>query len=205
MTGRGIFAVRADALAAALRTQLPDFAVCALDEALAGRNPGGCVVAAPNHFRGWIAVLFYLRHRTGQSSVEAFREVLSGAWECDHGTVIAAARGRRNLRSMFKEARFPLPAELPRTVQIWRGTSGIPEDEARRGASWTLRRPTACWFAMRFADLHGKPLVLTATVRRRALLYFSNGREEQEVVCFEAEDAAVDGDPEDWKAAAAEV
>jgi hypothetical protein len=55
---------------------------------------------------------------------------------------------------------------------------------------------------MRFADLHGKPLVLTATVRRRALMYFSDERKEMEVVCFETEGAAVDGEPADWKAAA---
>jgi len=181
-----------------LRKALPKHAQEPFDDAVAGRPPEWCVGAAPNEFRGHLARLFYLRHRAGQCSLEDYRSVLSAAWLHDHDEVRRASGTRRRLRTMFAAAAFPSPHGLPETVQIWRGAS---RDSVlwRRGVSWTLDRSTACWFAMRYADIpNACPTVLTAMVPREALLFFSNEREEAEVVCFDTAEAKVDGDPDDW-------
>jgi hypothetical protein len=196
--GSAGYCLQARILEERLRAALPDVAVEALNEALAGREPFGCVVTAPNAFRGAIAILFYHRLRAGLCSAADFREVLCSAWDHAHRYVKEAAGNRRRLQAMFLAACCPLPEGLPEQVQIWRGTGAQTMAEARRGISWTLSRPVACWFAMRFEERHDKPLVLAATVPRSALLYVSNKRQEQEVLCFDTQDAVIDGTPQDW-------
>lgn len=142
-------------------------AALSLVNATSGRNRGPLAVAL------WKARI----HQ------DAFRVVLSSAWDHNHREVIAAAGHRRSLRAMFRYGQFPLP-DLPDLVTIWRGTSGLTFSRAIRGLSWTLDRERAQWFAQRNAKRYGIPRVLQAQVPRRLIMYFSDERKESEVVVF---------------------
>ena len=157
---------------------------------------GLLTVALSNDKRGAVAVAMW---RT-KVKREAFREYFSNAWNHDHRYVIAAAQTRRTLGYMFRYAAFPLPADLPDTVTVWRGSSYLPFDDAKTGYSWTTDRDLACWFAMRFADHNGSPLVLTADIAKRDIALFTNDREESEAVLMRPPAAQIDGDLSDWTA-----
>ncbi len=132
--------------------------------------------------------------------VPAFRAYFSSVWDHDHRWVIDAAQNRRTLGYMFRYAAFPLPDELPDVVTVWRGTSYLPIKEARTGYSWTTDRDMACWFAMRFAEHNGSPLVLTADVAKSDIALFHNERSESEAVLIRPPAARIDGDVSDWDA-----
>lgn len=149
-------------------------------------------VSLDNHERGEAAVLMW-QLKVKRSAFQAFFE---SVWLHDHAHVIAAAATRRRLISMFKYANFPLP-DFPELVQVWRGTAGIKPEEASKGFSWTCNRDVACWFATRYEASH--PQVITATVRGEDILYFSNERQEHEVVLAkEPQSFSVDGDSDNW-------
>jgi hypothetical protein len=149
--------------------------------------------ALGNAKRGDAAVLLWL----AKAPVPAFRVFLQSVWEHDHRHVSAAAGKRVNLEAMFRYAAFSLPEDIPETVTVWRGTSALPRAQAVRGVSWTLDRDLACWFAMRFADRNGSPLLLTARVPRSEILLYTDERSEREAVIFRKR-AKVCGTPEDW-------
>jgi hypothetical protein len=152
-------------------------------------------VALGNYKRGVVAVAMW----RAKVPVEAFRAYFSSVWDHDHRHVIDAAISRRTLAHMFRYAAFPLPAELPDVVTLWRGTSKLPLDEARAGYSWTTDRDTACWFAMRFADFNGSPLVLTAEVAKSDIALFHNERNESEAVLMRPPaNVRIDGTIVDW-------
>jgi hypothetical protein len=73
----------------------------------------------------------------------------------------------------------PLPEGDPLTV--YRGVAGDGTWRKVRGLSWTLDPDLACWFACRREDLVN-PAVMVATIRRSSVWFYSNGRDEQEVV-----------------------
>ena len=152
--------------------------------------------ALQNHKRGDVAVAMW-RCKVPK---EAFRAYFSSVWDHDHRYVIDAAKTRRTLAHMFRYAAFPLPAELPDVVTVWRGSSYLPFDDARTGYSWTTDRDLACWFAMRFADRNGSPLVLTADIAKRDIALFTNDRKESEAVLMRPPAARIDGDVSDWTA-----
>jgi len=128
-----------------------------------------------------------------------FREVLGSSWDSSHEFVMNAASSHERLRLMFKYAEFPIPDELPETIQVWRGVSGISAKNARQGFSWTTDRNVACWFAIRLDDV-GKPLVITAQIPKRDVLYFSNERTENELLLLNPpKKATIDGSVEDWE------
>lgn len=149
-----------------------------------------------NHLRGAVAVAMW----RAKVPVPAYRVYLSAVWEHDHRHVIDAAQNRRTLGYMFRYAAFPLPAELPDVVTVWRGTSYLPIGEAKTGYSWSTDRDLACWFAMRFADHNGSPLVLTADIAKRDIALFTNERSESEAVLMRPPAARIDGDVSDWSA-----
>ncbi len=130
--------------------------------------------------------------------VPAFRAFFGSVWEHDHREVIAAAKYRRTLQSMFRYAAFPLPDHLPPVVRVWRGTSALTQAKAARGYSWTTDRDCACWFAYRFAAKNGRPLVLTADVERDQILFYSDERSESEAVIFDIA-PKLDPNPADWR------
>jgi hypothetical protein len=128
-----------------------------------------------------------------------FREVLGSSWDSSHEFVMNAASSHERLRLMFKYAEFPIPDELPETIQVWRGVSGVSAKNARQGFSWTTDRNVACWFAIRLDDV-GKPLVITAQIPKRDVLYFSNERTENELLLLNPpKKATIDGSVEDWE------
>jgi hypothetical protein len=151
-------------------------------------------VALTNELRGTVAVAMW-RTRVQR---ETYREYLRSVWCHDHQFVIGAAVDRRTLSYMFQYAAFPLPTGLPEVVTMWRGTSGLSVDTARKGYSWTTDRDTACWFAMRFPEL-GAPLLLTTGVAKNSVALFHNGTNESEAVLIRPPtNVHVDGGPDDW-------
>lgn len=169
-------------------------ACAAFDGDVEAANMLACTLE--NHKRGAVAVAMW---RT-KVPVPAYRVYLSAAWEHDHRYVIDAAQTRRTLGYMFRYAAFPLPAEIPDVLTVWRGTSSLPIDVARTGHSWTTDRDMACWFAMRFADHNGSPLVLAADVAKSDIALFTNDRSESEAVLMRPPAARIDGDVSDWNA-----
>ncbi|MYM41941.1 hypothetical protein [Duganella qianjiadongensis] len=155
-------------------------------------------VAVGNKRRGQVVVAFW----RAKVPRESFRALLSSVWDHDHNELITAARTRRLLRALFRYAQFDTSI-LPGTVQVWRGTSGCDPWSAANGQAWTTDRDVACWFAMRFAEFRGNPLVLTSTVRREDIYLFNNERNESEVVLFDIQYPRIDGDVNDWKERAA--
>ena len=131
---------------------------------------------------------------------EAFRRFFSSVWSHEHRSVIAAAQTRRTLSYMFRYAAFPLPTDMPDTVTVWRGSSYLPFNDAKKGYSWSTDRDLACWFAMRFADFNGSPIVLTADIAKGDIALFDNERNESEAVLMRPPAARVDGDVNDWTA-----
>jgi hypothetical protein len=157
---------------------------------------GSLTFRLSNDKRGAVAVAMW----RAKVKREAFREYFSSVWEHDHHYVIDAAQTRRTLGYMFRYAAFPIPAELPDVVTLWRGTSKLTIAEAREGYSWTIDRDAACWFAMRFADINGAPLVLTAEVAKSDIALFTNAREESEALLIRPPAAVkIDGDVTDWQ------
>ena len=130
----------------------------------------------------------------------AFRAYFGSVWMHDHREVETAAQTRRTLAYMFRYAAFELPADLPDVVTVWRGSSALTFNETVTRPAWTTDRDLACWFAMRFADDNGSPLVLTADVAKGNIALFTNERSESEVVLMRPPAARIDGDVTDWTA-----
>lgn len=150
-----------------------------------------------NHNRGTVAVMMW-RARIER---EAFRAYFASVWSHDHRYVIHAAQTRRRLAAMFRYAAFEPPAGTPERLTVWRGTSKLNTRQALRGFSWTTNRDVACWFAMRFAEKSGSPLLLRADIRRSDVALFDDCRNESEAVLMRPPAADVDGDATDWAAA----
>jgi hypothetical protein len=131
-----------------------------LDPAFAGDESAalGICVAAPNEYRGLIALAAYY---TGVQN-PAYREIIGAVCNHDHAQLMGAAEhDRRLIRQMVKAAKFDHPFSGPLT--IFRGASGVTAKRASKGLSWTLSRETACFFAYRFVD-PPKPIVLKTTI-----------------------------------------
>lgn len=175
---------------------LPGYAAKHLDSAIAGDcgAASALVASSPNELRGVIAVYFYLV----AAPLSAYRSVLSDAWIHDYGAVVAASKTIKRLRAMFRQAAFPIPDSLPDPVRIYRGTSGVSFKTAGKGHSWTIDRDTACWFAMRFAEYRGSPLVISADIQRKNILYYTNDRGEGEVVCSINPKYSICGNKDAW-------
>ena len=155
---------------------------------------GQAAFRAESEYCGAVCVLLYLL----DVPAPALAAALGESWSMWHRSLVQNARTRQRLRAMFRKARFPLPEHLPETVRIYRGTSYLPIRIAAKGYAWTIDRDTACFFAMRFAEKNGNPLVLAADVPRASILHYSNGRDESEAVCFDVDAPAKDGTAADW-------
>ena len=152
-------------------------------------------IALPDADRGAVAVGMW----RAKVPREAFRAYFSCVWMHDHRHVIEAAQTRRRLAYLFRYAAFPLPDALPDVVRVWRGTSKLSIAESSKGYSWTTNRDIACWFAMRFADSNGSPLVLAADVPKTDIALFTDDRSESEAVLMMPPKAIfIDGSTEDW-------
>jgi len=184
-------------LRAALQGDLPPYALLHLDPAMAGDvvAAGQLTIAAPNHLRGAIAVLLYL-----DAPLASLRAYLEAAWLHDHRHVMETANTATRLRAMFRRASYPVPPGLPDPVRLYRGASALSQKAAARGYAWTWDRDVACWFATRFAEANGRPLVLTADVPLSRVSLFTNERGEREaLVIGGCPEAVVDGTAADWR------
>lgn len=150
--------------------------------------------ALRNELRGAVAVAMW----RAKVPRPAYRVFLRSTWMHDHREVEAAAQNRRTLAYMFRYAAFELPAELPDVVTVWRGTSYLSLEDAKKGYSWTTDRDMACWFAMRFSESNGSPLVLTADIAKCDIALFTNERGESEAVLMRPPTARIDGNASDW-------
>ncbi len=152
-------------------------------------------IALSNEKRGVAAVAMW----RAKVPIDAFRTYFSSVWDHDHRHVTAAAGTRRRLACMFRYAAFPLSRDLPDVVRVWRGTSFLTIAEARKGYSWTTDRDVACWFAMRFAEHNGNPLVLVAEVPKNQISLFHDERSEREAVLIKPPAVStIDGYAEEW-------
>lgn len=135
-----------------------------------------------DHQRATMVRLLY-RARIAPS---AFRVALEDALGQTHqyNCVRILARGWPNFVRWCRYADFPLPSDIPDRVTIYRGALGDDYDQAlvqaMMGSSWTLSREKAEWFASRPGHLES--VVVCATIPRGAIMFYSNEREEQEVI-----------------------
>lgn len=70
---------------------------------------------------------------------------------------------------------------------LYRGVAGRGPARKVRGYAWTANLDSAIWFAKRFPDL-ADPAVFRASIPLGAVLWYSNGRQEQEYVVLLPED-----------------
>ena len=82
-------------------------------------------------------------------------------------------------RARLRDAGDPLPDSGPWT--IYRGVAGHGKARRVRGYSWTKNQDKAAWFANR-GVVFGlpDPAVFCTTVQEPEILFYSNGREEEE-------------------------
>lgn len=83
-------------------------------------------------------------------------------------------------RGRLLAAGEPLPPG--ETFTLYRGVAGDGKMRRPSGPSWTSNQEVAKWFALRcyLAD----PAIYSATVRREDVLFYSNGRGEDDFVLF---------------------
>jgi hypothetical protein len=163
----------------------------------------------PEYEIGRLIVLLYL----ARVPVEVFRLEMEIAWGNAWADILEAitpyrksldANGRRRLRAMFKRAQFPIPEELPDTIQVWRGGYWKSVPDLQSGFAWTTNRDTACCFAVRHQmeipdwPKEAYPLVITAHVPKSSLLMYSVRMNESEVICLDVKNAVVDGTAANW-------
>ena len=165
--------------------------------------------------RGYWAVKFGMERLMHP---KAYRSFLENAWDHDHQHVQNTAFSygvitdkydpeynedsldgcftlmESNLKQCFEYAAFPIPADLPETLTIYRGCYRLNAIDTACGFSWTLSKKTGEWFAKRvpfrdvFAVAHigssDGPTLVKTTIKREDVAMFTNGREEQEIVTF---------------------
>ena len=100
---------------------------------------------------------------------------------------LAANGGRAAFANWCRQAEFTLQAELPETLDIYRGTMGISPQIAATGLHWSLNFDDAARYAVRFADadLTGC-VVLHARVPRDSIACLVSTSAHSELVPVEA-------------------
>jgi hypothetical protein len=181
-------------LRAWLEVKLPSYAKRYFERAFGGDESAafGICVAAPNEWRGLIALAAY---HSGVPN-PGYRTIIRAVWNHDHAHLIKAAEhDRRLIRRMIKAAEFDHPFSGPLT--IFRGASGITARTAAKGLSWTFSRETACFFACRFrAPL--EPIVLKTEIDASDIILWDDSRNEKEVILRRDIPAQVEPEPETW-------
>lgn len=125
----------------------------------------------------------------------SFRELLHYAWSTQYGHLMDAANGdARIIRRLFVAAQFDC-SHLPERLTIYRGYKWKRSMGKRPHLSWTTDRDTACWFAITHSI---DPVVFKAEASRDEIIYFSNDRNENEVVLKSDRPLVIDGDKNEW-------
>lgn len=189
-------AQKGDAYRQALANLLPSYALEHLDKALGGNADAASrlVAAAPNKLRGHILVAAFFLGTPNP----AYQTIVKDVWDHDHDQVVRITKNNRAwIRKIMAAAEFDVSC-LPDKFYIWRGTTRSGVIDAAKGLSWTTDRNTACWYSFRFS---GHPLVLRTSVHRNEVIFFSNSREEHEIVPLANIKAQIDGTEDDWRVA----
>lgn len=178
---RPVNPIAADGLLHWIWDQLPSYAERFMDATFNGHDPeaaSSLVSAAPNEWRGLIALCAYWIGLPNP----AYREIVGNVRIHDHWRLKKAARGGApHVRRMMAAAEFPIPMSGP--VTVYRGVFNLDPAMAVKGLAWTTSHEVACWFACKWISQPGSdPLVLKATVDASDLIYWSNDREEHEVI-----------------------
>jgi hypothetical protein len=177
--------------------ELPPYAEECMDATFNDHDPEAAadlVTAAPNEWRGLIALCAYWIGLPNP----AYREIMDRVWIHDHWRLRKAARGGApQIRRMMASAEFPIP--LKGDVTIYRGAADITPAAAVKGLSWTTSREVACWFAYHWVSRASSDrLVLTANVSASDIIYWSNDRDEHEVLLRRPPSLRIDDNPEEW-------
>lgn len=180
-----------------LADELPPYARRHFADAFRGDETAAGMLcsAAPNEWRGWIALAAF---HSGVPN-PAYHELLRSVWNHDHAQLLSAVGNRGGLiRRMMAAGQFDHPFTAP--VTIWRGVErgGV---RAVAGLSWTIDRDVAAFFALRFPTGRGKPLVFVADVLPEDIVFWDDSRNEGEVIPRRTPELRRDPDPETWQAA----
>lgn len=86
---------------------------------------------------------------------------------------------RPNREAMMNSSERDELANMPDTIKVFQGHTTDRDD----GWSWTVKRPTAEWFARRFASMEtGQPVITIGQVKKANVLAYLNGRNEAEIL-----------------------
>ncbi len=119
---------------------------------------------------------------------EAFRGALEAAWAQSHHyqDVLREAMTWRQFVRWCRYASFELPTGVPDPVTIYRGVPNVTAARAAKGVAWTLDREKAEFFSRGYGPFANRPditpMVVSAKVPCRMLMFYSNARKEQEVI-----------------------
>ncbi len=164
---------------------------------------------APEQNRPAVLLAFYLNH----CPPDRWREMMRLQWLQAHRALSDAAKAAGVDRvELFRAAQFAIPADLPETLTVFRGTVGIIPRVAATGLSWTTDRAGAAWVACgllraRGIDPSKTPCVLRRDVRPSEVLFFeprNDALQRIDEIVLAPGPARVDGTPADWRAFAAE-
>jgi len=139
----------------------------------------------------------FLGHSSNENNLLLLRTVIDRALDCkkmESAFIYAYAATRTNnyheyeiieyiLKYVDLDRLFEEGDELPRRdrYRLYRGISGAQTPEIIKGYSWTDDVQRAHWFAMRYAEF-GNPSIYTTVVQKKSILFYTNGRSENEFV-----------------------
>ena len=72
--------------------------------------------------------------------------------------------------------------KLPEMVKVYRGILVKDNHKSSIGVSWTIDVKVAYMFALRFQPLGGDAIVYEGEIYKKDILFFTNAREESEVI-----------------------
>ena len=133
--------------------------------------------------------------------VPAYQVLLRAGWSYDWLSLTKAVNGDRGLiRRLFRTARCEHTIDAG-IIPVYRGASGVDLAEASAGISWTTRRDVACWFAHRYPQRPGEPIIVSAHIHTSKIIYYDDDRFEAEVILDRPVRASVDPDRSSWREA----
>lgn len=88
----------------------------------------------------------------------------------------------KNIEETTDEDSKEMYDKLPSEVKVYRGVLTDDINIDKLGVSWTTDKKVAEMFALRFARLGGTPYLMEGEVYKEDILYFTNAREESEVL-----------------------
>lgn len=173
--------------------ELPPYALEFMDQTFTQHDEEAAsrlVSAAPNE-RADIALCAYWLGIPNP----AYRAIVGGVWDHDHWQLLnAVGQDTLMIREIFAAGEFPHSLRGNQTV--YRGAINVEPETAVEGLSWTTSHEIACWFACRHSG--AAPVVLTAAVSSSEIIYWSNERNECEVILRSAPPLRLDDQPNRW-------